>query len=198
MATDTSSTEDQIRELCGARKFEAATCAALELYGPEIFGYLIALTGRDDVAWDVFQQFSADLWKGLSGFEWNASLRTWGYKLAFHAASRFMRRAHHRRERPLESEMVRLLAESISSTTPPYMRQSAVAWLDEARRELSLDEQTLLTLRVDRKMPFKEIAAVLADEGQAVSASALRKRFERLKQRLRELAARDGRIPKED
>ena len=50
-------------------------------------------------------------------------------------------------------------------------------------------KQTLLVLRVDRRMTWDAIAAVL---GGGVKAPTARKRFERLKERLRLLADREG------
>jgi DNA-directed RNA polymerase specialized sigma24 family protein len=58
------------------------------------------------------------------------------------------------------------------------------------RAELSPEDQTLLTLRVDRDLPWGDVADIL-DEAEP----ALRKRFERLKLRLRELARTHGLLP---
>ena len=65
------------------------------------------------------------------------------------------------------------------------------------RAKLSPDEQALLTLRVDRELEWREIARVLADDELADdaavtrAAAGLRKKFERLKEKLRRLAAED-------
>ena len=48
-------------------------------------------------------------------------------------------------------------------------------------------------LRVDRGLSWGEVALVLADEqGEPVEESALRKRFERLKDKLAERARQEG------
>ena len=47
-------------------------------------------------------------------------------------------------------------------------------------------------LRIDRELEWEEIAAVLAADGVEVNAATLRKRFERLKERLREQAEEQG------
>jgi len=80
------------------------------------------------------------------------------------------------------------------------------AGLARLRASLSVEEQTLLVLRVDRELEWEEIAEVLGPGPEdddtppggggarpaARRAAALRKRFERLKARLREEAMKNG------
>ena len=69
------------------------------------------------------------------------------------------------------------------------------------REALDPDDRTLLVLRVDRDMPWSDVARVFLGDGArgdeasvARKAAALRKRFERVKAMLRERmrAAREG------
>ena len=55
------------------------------------------------------------------------------------------------------------------------------------RSTLAPDEQSLLTLRLDRGLAWADIAAVMDAD-----SATLRKRYERLKNRLRARAAEDG------
>jgi len=64
------------------------------------------------------------------------------------------------------------------------------------RSELEPSERALLVMRVDRDMSWDEIAHVLAAEGDAAKPAALRKRFERIKQVLRESASEAGWLEK--
>jgi RNA polymerase sigma-70 factor (ECF subfamily) len=61
------------------------------------------------------------------------------------------------------------------------------------RLRASLDpyEQTLLILRVDRGLSWDEVTCVLSSPEDPVNKDALKKRFERVKARLRTLAADD-------
>jgi len=76
------------------------------------------------------------------------------------------------------------------------MRTETRTRLSMLRDSLDPDDRTLLILRVDRRMPWRDIAEVLTDPAEPAPlerrAAALRKRFERLKLELREqlLAAR--------
>jgi len=47
-------------------------------------------------------------------------------------------------------------------------------------------------MRLDRNLAWREVAMVLAAEGEPVDEVALRKRFERLKTKLTELAREEG------
>ena len=55
--------------------------------------------------------------------------------------------------------------------------------IQKLREELSADEQTVLILRVDRGLSWNEVAEVMD-----VDAASVRKRFERIKEKLRALA----------
>jgi RNA polymerase sigma-70 factor (ECF subfamily) len=62
------------------------------------------------------------------------------------------------------------------------------------RESLDPEEQTLLILRVDKGMAWEDVAEVLRADGEPVAPAALRKRFERLKEKLGRLAREQGLI----
>jgi RNA polymerase sigma-70 factor (ECF subfamily) len=67
--------------------------------------------------------------------------------------------------------------------------------LQELRKELTPEEQTLIYLKTDLELSWDEAAEVVAEEeGHLVSADTLAKRFERLKARLAVLARKKGLI----
>jgi RNA polymerase sigma-70 factor (ECF subfamily) len=162
---------------------------ALELHGDELRGYLRVLLRDEDAAREVFQTVAADAWAAFPSFEWRSSLRTWLYRCARHAALKELGR--RRRVRRLPTGEADGLAQAVRSTTAPHLRAASEEWLERARATLTPDEQTLLTLRIDRRMSFEEIGAVLGMPDRRGLAT-LRKRFERLKSRLRAMAERDG------
>ncbi len=78
------------------------------------------------------------------------------------------------------------------TTTPAHVRDTVKAKFAQIRAELEPDDLVLLGLRIDRQLPWSDIARVLAaDELEPTSKdiAALRKRYERLKERLRERMA---------
>jgi hypothetical protein len=69
----------------------------------------------------------------------------------------------------------------------------------ELRERLSQDDQMLLILRVDRSMDFRELVVAMSEEHTPIEdaaidreAARLRKRFERIKDRLRAMAKDEG------
>jgi RNA polymerase sigma-70 factor (ECF subfamily) len=178
----------------------AAVTRALEGYGPEVMGFLVAFLRDSDAADDVFSQFCEDVWHGLSRFRWEGALRAWVYAVARHAAVRYRRTGYERRRRPLEAAAaLSQLEERVRTLTVTYLRTENRSAIDRLREQLAPDERALLILRLDRKLAWNEIAEIMADEEPKPTpeslkkdAATLRKRFERVKDRLRELAKAAG------
>jgi len=169
-----------------------AATGALRMYGPAILKYLRSILGEDEAAYEVFSEFSEDLWKALRRFRREASVRSWTYKLAWTAAQDWKRRAaRHPVQRLGTDEMSEIVAE-IRSTTPLHERADAKDRWNELKAALGTEDRSLLVLRVEQRLSWREIADVMATRGDPLDAATLRKRFERLKSRLHELAAKHG------
>src|SRR5436853_6137421 len=76
---DDSELEDAVRSALDAKDVDGAVTHILRGLGPELLGFMIALTRDPAAAGDAFSELSVDIWRGLPGFEWRASLRTWCY-----------------------------------------------------------------------------------------------------------------------
>ena len=193
------SLDEEVRALRDRGEAEAAATRAIKALGPEILGYLGALLHDAGEASEVFSQFAEDLWRGLPAFRFESSLRTWAYKLAWHAASRFARDPYRRRRERLETTLASRLAEHLLSSAGRSVERRA-AEVGRLRQYLSPEEQTLLVLRVDRRLAWREVAEVLGGEGGDGEPGgggppdevALRKRFERLKEKLARAAREEG------
>jgi RNA polymerase sigma-70 factor (ECF subfamily) len=194
---DRSDVEARARALADAGDHAAMTTLALESYGPELLGYLVAVARNETDADEAFAMLGEDLWRGAPGFRWDASLRTWLYTLARNALHRLRRDPHHRAGRriPLSQSPVSALAAQVRSATRPYLLTEQKERVARLTARLDPDDQTLMILRVNRRMSWDDIARIMADDGEAPdakSAARLRKRFERAKARLRELLDQDG------
>lgn len=191
--------EAAIRAACEAARWSEAATTALLHYGDELAGYLTAIARDDGVAAEAFAMLAEDLWRGLPTFRWQATFRTWAYGLARHALARYRRDAFRRRATPLDDAPYAALVAKLRSQTATYLRTETKDRVARLRAELDADDQTLLVLRVNRKLGWREIARVFADDAdEAVTtaeldkrAAALRKRFERIKATLRARAT-DG------
>ncbi|MGZ3445067.1 MAG: RNA polymerase sigma factor, partial [Myxococcaceae bacterium] len=171
--------EAEIGHLLETNDLPTAAEAIVRGYGPAILGYLAALARDEDRADDVFSQFCEDLWRGLPGFRRDSSIRTWAYKLAWHAWLRNQRDAHHRRGRPLAPEEVSRLAAEVRSTTAAHLKSETKDAVVRLRERLSPAEQTLLILRVDRGLSWSEVAAVMSTADEDLDAQTVAKRFQR-------------------
>ncbi|MDQ3337370.1 MAG: sigma-70 family RNA polymerase sigma factor [Myxococcota bacterium] len=190
----TDERDRELRALVTAGEIERATELAIRTYGPELVGWLHATLSSDADAQDAFSRLSEELWRSLHRFDGRCSIRTWCYMLARHAVA-------YVRSRPRNDREV------LVSTVPSVLGAVTYVWnttkvgaarADDVyaaiRAELDDDDQTLLVLRVDKNLSWREIAVVLcgvdaATEDVERKAATLRKQFERVKERLRALAA---------
>jgi RNA polymerase sigma-70 factor (ECF subfamily) len=124
-------------------------------------------------------------------------VRTWLYVLARNAAARFWRSPWHRDARASGSRLDSLVAEA-RSRTPPWQRTDVKDRWRALRESLDPDDRALLVLRVDRALDWNDVARVIssradADEGELARESArLRKRYQHLRDELRERARAEG------
>ena len=186
-------TERAIRDQLAADNLAVATELALKAYGREVYGFLCTLERNDDQAADAFAQLAEDVWRGLSGFAWQCSLRTWMYTLARNASHRLHRGAK-RIHVPLSESPE--LAQLTRTQTQSFMRTEAKDKLARIRAMLPAEDEALLVLRVDKKLEWNELARVLSgatSESVLKRESArLRKRFQLLKEKLVELGRQEG------
>lgn len=195
----------EIRARWEAGDHDGAATEAIRRYGPEILGLLLALHGGDeDAAGEVFSMFGEQLWRGLPGFAWSCSVRTWAYVIARNA-SRGYRRAQRRREQravPLsDCPAVIEIAAKIRTETLSYLRTERRHEISRLRDSLPEEDRALLILRVDRDLAWLDLARVfLEDDAPSPQAlqresARLRKRFQLIKRRLLELGRARGLLP---
>ena len=187
--------EDAIQALCRAGSFAEATTAALQRYGVELLGFLRAIAGDDDLAGDAFGELGEDVWTGLPRFRWESSLRSWLYALARNALAQLRRDPRRRLDRNLPLSIAPELAAVTRTVTLEIQRTEVKDEFRVLREQLDPEEHELLLLRLDRGLAWKDIARILGgDDNLDARAAALRKRFERARDRLKKLAIEHGLI----
>jgi RNA polymerase sigma-70 factor (ECF subfamily) len=198
--------EREIRALWERGELQGAAAAAVRGYGPEIYGFLVAFHRQKDDASEVFAAFTERLWRGLPGFAWQCSFRTWAYAIARNTSLTHRRQARRRAEMygPMpEGSQLSALEQPARSETASYLKTQRQTRMAALRESLPREDQELLVLRVDRKLAWRDLARVLLHAGDGSSpddevlereAARLRKRFQLLKEQLYELGRREGLI----
>lgn len=186
-ATPPDPLERRIRGLLDSGDVKRAATEAIRGYGPGLLRYLRGLLGNEADAEEAFSRASERIWRGLPEFRGESAPRTWCFRLAWSAAADLRKEAWTVRRRRLETDEAAGL--SGGDGTRSWLRDERLhISLARLREALTLEEQSLLQLRVDQRLSWPECAEVLALDGRAPSTDALMKRFERIKTKLRGLA----------
>jgi RNA polymerase sigma factor (sigma-70 family) len=202
--TQAQGLDDRVRGLLAKGEAAQALDEALRAVGPDILGFLYRSLRSEADAEDVFAAVSERLWRSLGGaFKWQCPLRSWAHIIARNEANRFRRgeRRHADGHVPI-SQLAEVIA-AVTATTRSRHRADRELALAQLRDELSDDDRELLVLRVDRALPWNEIALAFADDPEHCSdeeirrlSDALRQRFHSLKKRLAKRARAAGLLPK--
>jgi RNA polymerase sigma-70 factor (ECF subfamily) len=193
---DRASLEAPIRAASEAGDLAGAATMAIQLYGAELLGFLRALGGNDDLAAESFAELSEDLWRGLSGFRWQSSLRSWLYTIARNALNQLRRDPRRRIDRNVPLSLAPDVEAVLRTATREVQRTEVKDEFRVLREQLDPEEHELLLLRLDRELAWKDIARITGatDDDLDARAAALRKKFERAKERLKKLALDRGLI----
>ena len=185
-----STIEDAVRQMLGASDHDRAATALIRGYGPRILDYLRATLRDEGLAGDAFSQFGENVWRGITTYRGDGSVLAWSYALAWSAVTRVTDSGYLRRRQRLATTEAGQLVAEVQTATRPYQRTEIKDAVARLREQLAVDEQTLLYLRVDQDLAWGEVATIMR-----VDAAVLRKRFERVKDKLRALATASGLIP---
>ena len=201
---------ERITAALAAGDHDTATTVMLRGYGPELLRFLGAIHPSAAEADEVFSMVAEGLWVACATFRGSCSPRTWCYAIARRTSLRYRRDKARHRARFVAFADAPALAEveaAVRTETASFLRTERRSKLVALREALPEDDQILLTLRIDRRLGFDEISLVmhegdaleLPDEWRKREAARLRKRFQTVKDRLREAGRRAGltRSPKE-
>lgn len=177
------------RELARGGDSSGAATILIREHGPGVLGWPWAMTSSAAEADDVFATVCERLWKTIPSFDWTRSPRTWLHVVGHNVVIDRARRARTKQEVPLA--LAPPIAALVASTTADFRTTTAKDRLQQLRQALDPEDRTLLILRVDRQLSWIDIARVL-DGSKATDAhlrrtsARIRKRFERLKVKLRD------------
>ena len=115
----------------------------------------------------MFSEFCEDIWKGIGRFRRESSFRTWAYAVAWNAARMYRRDPFRRRAQRLQTSDYSRLADRLAKSSLLHADPLAVDRLARLRATLTPFEQSMLILRIDKGLPWREIAEILAEDGTA-------------------------------
>jgi RNA polymerase sigma-70 factor (ECF subfamily) len=193
--------EKEVRSHCDAGRRDEAVALIVRGYGAELFSFLVtAYRGDEAEASESFSQLIEALWRGLPAFAWDSSARTWAYAIAHKLTLSRRRDAARQRRRVADvgPSSLERIAERVRTETASFLRTEKRTRLQALRDSLSEEDRLLLLLRVDRELSWNDVARILA-EGAGLHEPALareaarhRKRYQLVKDRLREMARQEG------
>jgi len=195
--------EADVRARCERGDHAGAATAILRGYGPELLGFLAAIHRDEAAASETFAELAETLWRALPRFAWESTARTWAYAVARNVVRSRKRGAARRQRRVVQpgEEFFEEMAQKVRTETLAYLRTEKKTRLQALRDALVEEDRMLLILRVDRGLPWNELARILTeteseepldDVAIAREAARLRKRFQLVKDRLRDLARKEG------
>lgn len=195
-----ASLDGRVRSLLEAGNVAGATSLALRVLGPEVFGFLVGVLGKEPDADEIFTAACERFWHSLPTFPWRCSLRAWAHVIARREIALFRtsaRRLDAGRVRASDLEEVIAAVTTWARTTRHSSERREM--LSALRDELPVDDRALLVLRVDRQLAWDEVALAFVDDPTACSdderkreSARLRKRFQLVKERLTRRARAEG------
>ncbi|HEX8796147.1 MAG TPA: sigma-70 family RNA polymerase sigma factor [Polyangiaceae bacterium] len=197
--------ESDVKALCDSSDWAAAATAVLKGYGPEVYGFLLSVHRNETDANDAFAELAEAVWRSLPTFAWESTVRTWTYAVARNVSRRGKRDVAHRERRAPRTGDAALnqLAARVRTETAAFLRTEKKTRLQALRKSLPQSDQMLLVLRIDRGLAWNDLARILHEqEGKgdaplddaavAREAARLRKRFQHVKDKLRDMAKKEG------
>jgi RNA polymerase sigma factor (sigma-70 family) len=196
--TNNEDVERRIDRALDAEEYREAVALALDTYGGEWFGYLVDSAKSKQDADEIYGRFSLDLLEGIADFKGESTVRTWGYAVLRNARNQFYRKGNRRakRKKPLQEydELSQIVDRTRSKTNEWKKTSVKDNFARLIREELGEEDRDIVTLRVDRKLGWKEVARVMLDQPDPSPSDIrresrrVRKRFERAKEKIREIA----------
>ncbi len=167
-------TEHELVERCR----EGNRDAQREFYdrtSERVYRLLLKMTGSPDDAFDLAQETYLKAFTRIGQFDGRSSVTTWLYRVAVNEALQFRRRASQAR--------VKLQEMVPNAGNESDMEQSTVRLdMNDAFALLSLQDRTMLALRYQEGLDYREIAEVVD-----CAAGTVASRLNRARQALREI-----------
>jgi RNA polymerase sigma-70 factor (ECF subfamily) len=191
--------ENDVRRAHAAGEHKRAIELTVRLWGPTIASHLHGIIDNRADAEEAFSEWAESLLTAIPGFEWQSSLKTYLFAVAYYARCNMLRRRQkqRRREGAVPTSQVSAIAAEVWFVTVRDVPAEVLARVNALRQHLTPDERSILLLRVDQGLSWDDVARVLPPEvrGEGTESeinARLRTRFKRLVKRLDQFAKDQG------
>ena len=134
-------------------------------YEKQMYRLALRMCGREEDAWEIYQEALLAAWRGLGRFRGESALATWLYRLTSNAAIDYLRRQN--RQRGLEAVSLDD-EEAFVPTADPAPSPQRSAELSELRDQLQAgllslgeEQRQVLLLRELQGLSYEEISRAL-------------------------------------
>lgn len=147
------------------RGSERAFEEIVQRYEKQVYHLALRMCGREEDAWEVYQEAFLSAWRGLGSFRGDAALSTWLYRLTSNAAIDYLRRQN--RQRALEGTSLDDEEAPEPADTAPSPAQAAEQGklreqIQAGLMALSASQRQVLLLRELQGLTYEEISRALA------------------------------------
>ncbi len=202
MNTPTSDLERTFSRHLTQEAWNDAVHILVEGYGPEVLRFLHGFLRDQEAAQEVFAQVCLQLCEIISSFRGQCPGRTWFYYQARFAALAWIRqrdkkRRHEQRLQTQDLSRMSQLIEKVRSQTRPYLKTSVKDQFQTIQQQLTPQERMLLVLYKYQGMNSQQVAEAMSSPDEIWTRTMVRKRWQRLKQKIADIAQQRGLLEQE-
>lgn len=198
--------EQELKTLYEFGEYSKMVELALETYSKDLYNFLFMFLRNLDDTSEVFCQTCSNVWESIQTFRWRSSFRAWLYCVARNTCFRFKSKNLKWKKRVQDSYLLNnRLVYKARSETRPYLKTVIKSKVMILRQQLSDEDQLVLTLRIDQNLSWRDVVDVIYgvdDERNEIDlvrkAASCRKKYERAKNRLRELVDQNNLLAEDE
>jgi len=150
--------------------------ALLVSFAPRVYGLLLRLVGRPDVAEDLMQETMLRAYRSFDTYRPEGKFRAWIFRIAVNLARDWIRRRRHEPSTSLETEEPPLDAAPATHVPPDARmdRGERARRVEQALARLPVADRQILLMRYYGELAFKDIARATGEPLGTVLARAHR------------------------
>jgi RNA polymerase sigma-70 factor, ECF subfamily len=143
----------------------------MDQYLPYVRSLAVRFVGNESDADDVAQEVFISAYKYFKTFRGSSQFKTWLYRITINQSYKVMKRMkRNRSDLPLNDE-VAVLQDSAVSQLSQLIQKDDIERMYLIIQELPKKQRTVLLLRLEQELPFKDIAKIMRRSVGGVKAN---------------------------